>query len=1039
VHALIGAAFARRSTVMLILLLALAGGIVSYLTIPKEAAPEVDIPLFTVSILYPGISAEDSARLLVRPMERQLQGTRGLRRMTAQSGDGFASIRLEFAAGGDHQRALTDVRDRVELGRADLPPGAEPPVVTQLDLALFPVVTAALSGPVSERNLVSLARALRDRIEALPGVLEVEIAGNRNDLMEVLVDPVAVESYGIAYADVAIAVDRNNRLIAAGAFDTGAGRIPLSIPGVVENIADVLTMPVLVEGGTVVTVGEVATVRQTFQDPVGYARLNGHPTIALEVRKAPGANIIDTVAAAQRIIDEEQSTWPAAISVSYLQNQATDIEDLLGDLENNVIAAILLVTMTVVLALGVRAALLVGIAIPGSFLAGVLAINLIGFTLNIVVLFSLILVIGMLVDGAIVVVELAERYLAEGSSRIDAYRRAAMRMAWPITASTATTLAVFVPLLFWPGVAGQFMSYLPATVLVTLLASLAMALMFVPVLGSLFGRGSAAVPTAAQAGRPGGLPSAAVGRYRRVIEDLIRHPWQALLGALALLFVTLAAYGTFGRGMEFFPRVEPQFLQVQIQTQGNLSVREADRLVRHVESLLLDVPEVATVYARTIGAVQARLGGDLPQDVIGTIRLDLVDWRRRDHADVLIDRLRARIGEIPGLVIQIREQERGPGGGFPIQVEIGSREPALIVATLDQVREMMERLGGFVDVTDDRPLAGVEVRLTVDREEAARYGTDVASLGTAVQLLTTGVRLGSYRPDFADEEVEIRLRFPPEDRTLAQLANLRISTPRGLVPIANFVSLQAAPATGLITRVDGTRVHRLSADAAPGSQVSERIAALQQAIDHAPIDPRVRVTFRGQAEDQAESGSFLLLAFVLAVALMLLILMAQFNSLFQALVVLSAIVFSTAGVLIGLMIRQEPFSLVMSGIGIIALAGIVVNNNIVLIDAYNEHRRAGLVPADAAALAAEQRLRPILLTAITTIVGLMPMVLALTIDFTARDAYFGAPSTQYWVQLSTGIVGGLVTATLITVLFTPSMLAWRDGRNRGSDNVSPRS
>jgi multidrug efflux pump len=358
---------------------------------------------------------------------------------------------------------------------------------------------------------------------------------------------------------------------------------------------------------------------------------------------------------------------------------------------------------------------------------------------------------------------------------------------------------------------------------------------------------------------------------------------------------------------------------------------------------------------------------------------------------------------------------------------VGSRQPGLIIPAVNRIREVMEDIGGFVDISDDRPLSGVQIDVGLDREEAARYGADVATLGVAIQLLTQGVLLGTYLPEFADDEVELRLRFPPGDRNVGQLANLRVLTQRGLVPITNFVTMQPAPLTGLVTRVDGQRVHTIEADVAPGRLVGERVEALHQAIDSAGIDPAVSVNFRGQIEDQAEAGNFLVMAFLIAVFLMLLILVVQFNSLFQAFLVLSAIVFSTAGVLLALLVRQEPFSIVMSGMGVIALAGVVVNNNIVLIDAYNEHRGNGLAPHMAAMRAGAERFRPVLLTAVTTIVGLMPMAMGLTVDFTGRDAYFGAPSTQYWIQLATAIIGGLSVATLVTVFFTPAMLAWRDG------------
>ncbi len=1018
-QALIAAAFTRVRTVMLLLVLLFLAGSYSYLSIPREAQPEIDIPIFIVNITYSGISAEDSAQLLVEPMERRLQTLTGLRQMSAQAGEGFATITLEFQPGFDQQTALQSVRDETDNATPDLPAGADAPVVREVDLSLFPILTVALSGTVPERELIRVARDLGDRLEALGGVLEANLSGDRADLLEIIIDPLAMQSYGISTQQIAEAVRNNNQLVAAGAFDTGAGRIGVSIPGTIQSIADVLAMPVQVSGRTVVRVQDVAEVRQTFQDAISYARIDGQPTIGLDVSKTAGANVISTVERVQAEVEAARSGWPESIRVDYLQNQADDIQSLIGDLQNNVVAAVLLVLLTTILALGLRASMLIAIAIPGAFLGGILAINLFGFTLNIVVLFGLILVIGMLVDGAIVVVERAERLISEGVARPEAFLQASQRMAWPIIASTATTLAVFVPLLFWPGTAGQFMRYLPATVIVTLIASLLMALIFVPVFGTIF---------------PGGRPAGTAARntpsfYQRWLAYMVARPGFAVGLSLLALLASFFIYGALGRGVDFFPAVEPERAQVQVQADGNLSIQEADRLVQLVENSVLGSEGIDRVYSRTIGTVEERLRANLAPDVIGTIQLDFADWRIREPASVIIDRIRGLVDTLPGIGVQVEAQESGPGAARPVQIEIAAEDRQLLPGAAARLQELMARQGTFLDVASDVPLPSIEVRLQVDREQAARYGVDINTLGTTVQLLTNGVVLGSYVPDYATDEVDITLRFPVEERNFAQLANLRVATPNGQIPIGNFVRLRAEHAPAVINRVDARNVQTISAGVVPGTTAAEQIGLLQQSIGETDFGEGVQVRFAGEIEDQQEAMTFLLLAFVTAVFLMFLILLTQLNSFFQSALVLSAIIFSIAGVLLGLVIRQEPFSVVMSGIGIVSLAGIVVNNNIVLIDAYNEYRAAGESPDRAAIRAGMERLRPVLLTAITTIVGLLPLVLGMTIDFFGRDLYFGAPSGQFWIQLSTAIVGGLVFSTFITMLMTPALLAW-DGRRR---------
>ncbi|KTG17293.1 MULTISPECIES: efflux RND transporter permease subunit [unclassified Guyparkeria] len=1033
---LIGALFARSRSVLLVLLALLAAGGIAYVSIAKEAAPDVDVPIFFVSVSYPGISPEDSERLLIRPLERELSTIEGLDEVRASAGEGFALLRLDFHPGYDNRRALAYVREEVDLVRPDLPPGAEEPVVTEVDLSMFPVLTAALSGSVPESTLVRIARDLRDRIEAVPGVLEVEVGGEREDLLEVMVDPRTLETYELPYNELIAALARNNQLVAAGAMDTGAGRVSIKVPGVIESVEDILEMPVIAFEGTVVTFDEVATARRTFKDPEGFARIDGQPAISLEIRKRGGANILDTVAAARQIIDEASHDWLGGVEVRYLQDQARDVRDLLGDLENHVLIAILLVMLVIVAALGGRSSWLVGLSIPGAFLGGILVLYLLGYTLNIVVLFSLILVVGMLVDGAIVVIEQADRYLAEGRAGT-AYRDAAQRMAWPIIASVITTLAVFLPMLFWPGMVGEFMFYLPATVIITLLMSLAMALVFIPVLAASLGADRPSRPEqvrhirAAEAGRFDELDGG-TGRYVALLRWTVVHPAQTLAIALVVTGGLFVAYAELGRGVDFFPEIEPRFAQIQVQARGDLSVWEADDLVRSVEARLLDRPSLKTVYARTIGSPRDRLVQDYAEDVIGVIQLEFVDWQRRPPAAEILDRLRADLADIPGVRLQFLTQSGGPEEGKPVVLEVaGERKGASVrqlAAGIEHLREGMRAVGGFVDVEDDRPLPGVEVRLEVDHREAARFGADVNLLGRAVQMLTRGVELGDYRPVDADEEVEIRVRFPFDERNLAQLVNLRVPTQAGLVPVRNFVEFVPAPKTGIINRVDGRRTFTIEADVAPGRLVDERVRALTEWLDGHPMPPGLQLAVRGQQEEQAEAGRFLTAAFVVAIALMFLTLVTQFNSLYQAGLVLSAIVISTGGVLLALILRGEPFSIVMSGIGVIALAGVVVNDNIVLIDTFNQLRREG-IPADEAALrTGAQRLRPVVLTSVTTVLGLAPMVFGLTIDLIGREFSIGAPSTQYWVQLATAIAGGLIAATMLTLLFTPSMLAWVERR-----------
>ena len=1032
---LINAAFARSRTVIALLVLILISGSISYITIPKESDPDVAIPIIYVSMSHEGISPEDAERLLVRPMEKELQSIEGVKEMRSSAQEGHASVLLEFDAGFDSDQALQDVREKVDLAKTKLPADTDDPTVNEVNVALFPVLVVTLAGDVPERTLLSLSRDLKDKIEGLREVLEAKIAGDREEVVDIIVETRVLDSYGISYEELINFVWRNNKLVAAGALDTGKGRFSVKVPGLLESASDVFSLPVKVVQDRVVTFGDVATVRRTFKDPTSFARVNGRPAISLEISKRVGENVIETIDKVRAIVAEEQATWPEGVEVSFSQDKSKDVKDMLSDLQNNVLSAVLLVMVVIVAALGLRTAGLVGVAIPGSFLTGILIIDSMGLTINIVVLFSLIMAVGMLIDGAIVVTEMADRKMIEGMPREQAYAFAANRMSWPITASTATTLAAFMPLLFWPGVVGEFMKYLPITLLATLSASLLMALIFVPTLGELIGKrsqlsdkalNSLAAAETGELHEIGGL----TGLYIRALEKALRFPGWILFGCFGFLILVYVVYALYGKGVEFFPKVEPTQAAVNVLARGNLSVREQDELVKQVEQRILGLDGIKTLYSHS-GIGLASGGQDVPPDTIGVIQMEFEDWDKRAAADSILGEIRQRTSDIAGIHIETRKQEGGPPGGKPVQLQIGSRYPQLLEPAVVRIRELVDEIGGFVDVEDDRPLPGIEWQLDVDRTKAARFGADITMVGNAVQMITNGIKVSDYRPDDADDEVDIIVRLPETERDLDALDRLRVQTRYGLVPISNFVTSQPASRQGTISRVDGQRVMTVKADVPEGVLPANKVKEIQSWLDkNLDLDARLDLKFKGEDEDQREAEAFLSKAFLVALFIMAIILVTQFNSFYQAFLILTAVIFSTVGVLLGLLTTGQPFGIVMSGVGVIALAGIVVNNNIVLIDTYNILRAQGMQVVEAILRTAAQRLRPVMLTTVTTILGLMPMVLKLNIDLIHRDITVGAPSTQWWVQLATGVAGGLAFATILTLVLTPCMLLLGDKVHR---------
>lgn len=1047
-NALIDAALGHARTVLLTLALILVAGTVAYVEIPKEADPDINIPIIYVSITHEGISPEDAERLLIRPMEKEMRGIDGVKKMTAKGYEGGANVTLEFEAGFNADQALTDVREKVDLAKPELPDDTDEPSVNEVNFSLFPVIAVTLSGDVPERLLLKLARDLRDKIEAVSAVLSAQIAGDREELLEILIDPIKLESYNLSPVDTVQLVELSNKLVAAGAQDTGQGRFSMKVPGLFETLSDIVTMPVAFKGDAVVTFGDVGEVRRGFKDPEGFARIHGEKAIVLEVVKRTGENIIDTIETVRRVVAQEQAAWPEevrrAVTVDFIQDKSTQIRTMLLDLQNNVTSAVLLVMVVVVAALGLRSAGLVGLAIPGSFLTAILVLSAMGLTVNIVVLFSLILAVGMLVDGAIVVTEYADRKMTEGAPPRLAYGLAAKRMAWPITASTATTLAAFLPLLFWPGVVGEFMKFLPITLLMTLAASLMMALIFVPTLGAAFGRagGAADAETAKRlaaasededGGGAGSLEGLGglTGVYLAVLRGALSHPAKVLAGSVLLLVVVQVGYAKFGHGVEFFPDVEPELAQLQVRARGNLSAWEQDKLMREVEDRILGMREFKSIYTRTGKNQQSQEA----EDIIGTITLEFADWTTRRTADEILTDVEKRTRDLAGIHVDRRKQEKGPPVGKPVNVELTSRLPELLPAAVQKVLEGIDAIGGLINVEDGRQLPGIDWEVQVDRAQAAKFGANVQLIGRMVQTVTTGIKVGEYRPDDSDDEIDIRVRYPAEFRTLEQLYAIKVNTANGPVPIRNFVTITPKPKIGTLSRSDGKRVLAVKADVAPGVQAAEKLAALKAWIAKADLDPNIGVDFKGEDEEQAKAEAFLSKAFSAALFIMAIILVTQFNSFYSAFLILSAVIMSTIGVFIGLMVTAQPFGIVMTGIGVIALAGIVVNNNIVLIDTFDRLAKTATDMKGAILRTGAQRLRPVLLTSVTTVLGLMPMVLGMNIDFVNHEVTVGAPSTQWWRSLATAIVFGLAFATVLTLIVTPAALmaranfqAWRAKR-----------
>ena len=1027
-NSLIDAAVTRYRTTLLIMFMVIITGIAARQAIPVESDPYIQVPFYLVNVFHEGISPEDAERLLVMPMEQELRSLDGIKEIKGYASEGLATMFVEFEVDMDLDQALLDVREAIDRARPEMPDTAEEPVINEASTADFPVLQVNFTGDnVPERVLYNAARRAKEELEGLPGVLEANLNGAREELLEAIIDPAKLESYNISNEQLINTVLRNNRLIPAGAIDKGEGRFSVKVPSVIETATDIFDLPVKNTGDTVVTLRDVATIRRTFKDRATYARINGKRGISLQLVKRAKANTISTIEDAKEIVERLKKDIPSSVNVFYTSDQGPFALAQVSELEGNITTALALVMVLVVAAMGLRSGLIVGIGIPVSFLFSLIFIYLLGFTFNFMVMFGMLLGLGMLIDGAIVVTEYADRKMMEGFDSRAAYTLAAKRMFWPVTASIATTLAAFLPLMFMPGIPGKFMSFLPITVFTVLSGSLLFALVFCPTLGALFGKAEVkdekhmANLAELENGDPTRLRNL-TGLYAKLLQYATRYASVTMLLTLAIVSTCFVAYGNYGKGVVFFSEAEPQYAQIYIKSRGNLSIEETNALVLDVEERVLQVADIKAIntYAQTPGSDSRDL------DRIGGAFLEMHSESERDRGgNAILEEIRQRTAGIPGVAVEVEEMEQGPRSGKPISIQFSSKDRELLEPAVARLRAFVDTLPELRDIADSRSLPGIEWELSVDRAQAALYGADVLQVGVAVQLLTNGVKVGEYRPDDAEEPVDIRVRFPYADRGVGALDTLRISTPQGLVPISNFVSRKAAPNVDTTERIDGTPVETLRANLAPDVLASDMVRRIQAWLDQQSWDPRIQITFRGENEDQEEVLAFVFFAFGMSLLLMFILLVTQFNNLYQSVLILFAVVLSTAGVLLGLLVTDSSFSAILTGVGVVALAGIVVNNNIVLIDTYN-HLQREHPELDYVALIVRtgaQRLRPVMLTTVTTVFGLLPLASNYSIDFINRSIVYGGQLSSFWVPLSQAIVSGLTFATLLTLVATPAMLA----------------
>ena len=1082
----------HRTSVMVLLFLITVGGLVSYFRLPKESFPEMEIPMIAVNTIYPGVSPADMETLVTRPIEDELNTIADIEELTSTSIEGVSTVVAEFGTNVDLEDALARVREKVDLARPELPEGAEEPAIIEFNFQDVPIMQVNLSGEYGLVRLKELGEELQDRLEQIPSILRIDLRGGLEREVKVDVDLAKLKFYGLAMIDIIEAIQTEHVNIPGGSIDVGAFKYLVRVDGEFDDPTIIEELVVTTEDGRPVYVRDIATVDFGFAERESYARLDGNAVVTLDVVKRTGENIIETSDAVKAAIADMEELFPPSTVVKITSDMSDDIGMMVSSLENNIISGLLLIVGVLFFFLGVRTSFFVALSIPTSMFLSFLILSMLGVTMNMIVLFSLILALGMLVDNAIVVVENTYRFVERGWDRATASKKATGEVALPVIAATLTTLGAFVPLMFWPGMIGEFMGYLPLTLIITLSSSLFVALVIVPTLTSMYLRlddepRKPVTKTAKWSIIAGvalfflvvasvnwltallfGLVAATayfghvlimdrVGRFFQ--EDLVprileiyegqlrwalNHRVGMMFGAVGVLFGTFAVYGVFNNGVEFFPEdIPPKQLWVEVEapigTRPEFTDRIAQRLEEEVKAYggMVDAESVVTTVGAAGGGNFIQGGASGPEGARVTIQFADFQERRTDVFQTLAEFQSGLGHDIAGADIKVDKMAEGPPTGFPVNLEIIGEDPSLLKTLANQAIEILEgspvfpKLVGLeTDLDDARP----ELSVQVDREKAALYGLSTSQVGMAVRGAINGTEAGKFRT--GNDEYDIVVRLAPEWRSeLNALENLTIMEEGTQIPLLSVADWELGEGLGSIRRKDLDRVATVSSDVAAGYNSNAVLAEVQEALTAFTLGlpPGYSLRYTGESQEQAEASEFLSTAFVMALAIIGFILISQFNSVVKPVIILSSVIMSTVGVFAGLMIFKMPFVIIMTGIGVISLAGIVVNNAIILIDYIDVLRkRDGMDRREALVQGGKTRFRPVILTALTTALGLMPLAFGVNLDFFGLfrelnpDFYWGGDQAAWWGPMAIAVIVGILFATFLTLVLVPVMYSLVD-------------
>ena len=1017
------AALSRQSTVMVLLVFIIIAGVVSYSALPRESDPDITIPYIFVTTSFEGVAPEDMETLVTMPLERKLKGLSDTKEISSISDDGVSIIRVEFTPDVDIDDALQKVRDKVDQAKPDLPGDLpDDPVINEVNLSETPILNVVLSGPFSLKRLNVFAENLEDRIEGVQGVLDANIIGGLEREIHVEFDMDRVAFYNIPLSSLLGSVQNANVNTPGGSVEIGQAKYLVRVPADFKHPDEIDRIVVHENDGRPIYLRDIATIRDHYKDPTSKSRINGVQSVTIEVKKRAGENIIMINDEVKRIIAEEQEILPPTLRIDLTADQSQDIRLMVADLQNNIITGLLLVLIVVFAFIGGRSALFVSLAIPLSMLITFTVLDIFSYTLNMVVLFSLILSLGMLVDNGIVVVENIYRHMHMGKSRMQAAQDATDEVAWPVIASTLTTIGAFFPMVFWPGIMGEFMSYLPVTVIIALIASLFIALVINPVLSAKF----QGVPKEDADAKPSvvdRMMQKLVNMYRPILEWSLNNRLKVLSMSFGFLIFSIVAFSMFGKGVEFLPDTEPKRADVKIKAPIGTNLDASDRFVKIVEQIAQEYPDIEYTIANT--------GESGSSDEIGThyslVKLDYVDIQERSRpSSETTSEIRDRLNEIiRGAEIRAEAEQMGPPTGDPVNLEIYGRDLRHLGELASNIKRAIRDIPGLVDLKDNYVAAKPEIRVDVDKEKAALLGLDANTIAQAVKTAINGYKVGVYRE--GKDEYDIVAKLPKENRnSLDDIKRITISGPNGEpIPLTSLCTVTLGGGLGGINRIDQKRVVTLSADVS-GRLAEQVIADIETVLADFDFPRGYSYQFTGEQEEQREASEFLTKAFGTALFLIFIVLVTQFNSTSTPFIILTAVILSLGGVMIGLLLTGTAFGVIMTGVGVLSLAGVVVNNAIVLIDYYEQLKAKGVAYRDALVEAGLTRFRPVLLTAITTVLGLIPMATGVSFDFINFRIDTGSETSQWWGPMAVAVIFGLAVSTILTLVVVPCLCSLQE-------------